>query len=215
MFDVSGLTGGSLRSSTVTFNITLCFARGTRIATPWGETLVEGLKIGDVLRTPDGREVDIKWIGTRTMVPMFNPADRLEPVVIRKGALGENVPHSDLVVTADHGMIIDGMVINASALVNGRDIHFLEYRALGRAIEYFHIETENHDAILANGAASETYLDIPGRQFFDNHAQYTALYGPETAITEMKTPRITSAQMLPQTLRDRFGIQDDAVQIAI
>jgi hypothetical protein len=36
---------------------------------------------------------------------------------------------------------------------DGRNIHFLKYRALDRAIEYFHIETEIHDAILANSAA--------------------------------------------------------------
>jgi hypothetical protein len=36
---------------------------------------------------------------------------------------------------------------------DGRYIHFLKYRALDHTIEYFHIETAIHDAIMANSAA--------------------------------------------------------------
>jgi hypothetical protein len=47
---------------------------------------------------------------------------------------------------------------------------------------------------------------MSGRRAFDNHADYLALYGEDTAIPEMARPRITSARMLPATLRARLGI---------
>jgi len=193
-------------TDTITFNFTLCFAKGTGIATPHEDVAVEALKIGDLVTTADGRTVPVKWVGHVSINPMFNPADRLDPVRIRKGALGPNVPHTDLIVTADHGMILDGMVINASALINGDSIDWYPWKAIGKSLTYYHVETEAHDVIIANGATSETYLDIPDRQSFENYADYVALYGAERAIPEATLPRITNARLLPNDLRARLGI---------
>ncbi|KMW60146.1 hypothetical protein AIOL_000299 [Candidatus Rhodobacter oscarellae] len=187
-------------TDTVTFNFTLCFAAGTGIATPSGKTAVESLLIGDLVTTADGRDVPVKWVGRVTANPMFNPADRLAPVKIAKGAFGD-APTRDLIVTADHGMVLDGMIINASALVNGDTITWHDWKALGASITYYHVETENHDVILADGALSETYLDMPDRSSFDNFAEYIALYGEETPIAENPMPRISSARLLPASLR--------------
>jgi len=191
---------------TLTFNFTLCFASGTLIHTPTGECRVENLGIGDPVTAADGRTVPVKWVGHVTVDPMFNPADRLDPVRIRKGALGPNVPHTDLIVTADHGMVLGGLVINASALVNGTTIDWLPWKTIGTSLTYYHVETEGHDVILAHGAASETYLDIPDRQSFDNHAEFTALYGDVPPMAESTLPRITSARLLPDALRTQLGI---------
>jgi len=124
----------------LSFNFTVCFAAGTGISTPQGETAVEALQIGDMVRTADGRDVPVKWMGHVTVNPMFNPADRLSPVLIRKGAFGDT-PTKDLIVTADHGMIFyppssdaveemnkDGMIVNASALVNGDTISWYDWK---------------------------------------------------------------------------------------
>jgi hypothetical protein len=56
-------------------------------------------------------------------------------------------------VTADHGMVIDGLVINASTLVNGDTIDFVPISELDDSFTVYHVETVAHDVILANGIA--------------------------------------------------------------
>ncbi|WP_417207591.1 Hint domain-containing protein [Antarctobacter sp.] len=200
-------TFSSFDTDTLNFNFTLCFAAGTGIATPHGERAVEDLAIGDLVTTAEGRSVPVKWIGRTSISPMFKPADRLEPVRIRAGAFAPGVPNRDLTVTADHGMVLDGMVITAGALVNGTSVHWVDWRRFGQTIAYYHVETDAHDVILANGAAAETYIDYVARSSFDNHAEYLALYGDEAAIPEMPLPRISAARMVPAYLRDRLSGQ--------
>lgn len=200
--------GGEGSSKTLGY---ICFAPGSLIATPGGERAVEALAIGDLVLTASGQAVPIKWIGRQTVFPWISVSEKMEPVRFRKGALGGGLPHSDLIVTADHGMIVDGLVINASALVNGTTIEFVPVSELPHLITYYHIETENHDVILANGAPSETFVDVPGRRGFDNYQEYLELYGAERIITEMRAPRITCRRMLPDTIRARLGIVDDIV----
>jgi hypothetical protein len=43
-------------------------------------------------------------------------------------------------------------------------------------VEYFHVELETHDVILAEGAPSESFLDDGGRGMFHNAAEFRALY---------------------------------------
>ncbi|MFZ7094428.1 Hint domain-containing protein [Primorskyibacter sp. 2E233] len=182
-----------------------CFAAGTLIATPTGETVVEALDIGDLVTTADGRTVPIKWIGRQT-VHKFFAGPKMEPVRFRAGALGDGLPHSDLTVTADHGMVLDGLVINASALINGTTIDWVPMAELPKRVTYYHIETEAHDVILANGAPAETFVDYAGRQAFDNYQEYVDLYGAERIIHEMDRPRLSALRLVPQAIRDRLGI---------
>ena len=196
---------GAADTDYFSFTFTLCFAAGTGIATPHGERAVEQLQIGDLVTTAEGRSIPVKWIGRTTISPMFKPADRLEPVRIRAGAFGVGVPHRDLIVTADHGMVLDGMVITAGALINGTTVQSVDWRRFGRTITYYHVETEAHDVIHANGAAAETYVDYVARSSFDNHAEYLALYGAEPTIAEMPLPRISAARMVPAQVRNRLA----------
>ena len=182
-----------------------CFLSGTLIATPSGEVPVEHLKIGDLVTTADGRAVPVKWLGEqRLRNSMFTPA-RMAPVCIAKGALGEGLPHGDLYVSADHGLMIDGLVINAGALVNGSTIRFVPMAEMEAYFTYYHVETEAHDVILANGTAAETFIDYAGRQVFDNYAEYEALYEAERIIPEMERPRISSARQVPPQIKARLA----------
>ncbi len=180
---------------------TVCFAAGILIATPRGERPVETLQIGNLVTTADGRSVPVKWIGRQTIAAIF-AGDRARPVRVSAGALGDGLPHTDLVLTADHALILDGLAVNAGALVNGTTI---TYDPAPTRATYYHIETEAHDVILANGAAAETYVDYTARQAFDNYADYVALYGDDAVIEEMPLPRISSARMLPEGLRRRLA----------
>ena len=181
-----------------------CFAEGTLISTPSGEAKVQDLSNGNLITTQDGRAVPVKWVGRQTLRKWRHGA-HMQPVRIRAGALGNGLPHTDLTVTADHGMVIDGMVINASALVNGHSIDFVPMDELEDSFTVYHIETEAHDVILANGAPSETFVDAVTRSHFDNYQEYLDLYGAERIIREMPLPRIASARLVPQEIKDRLG----------
>ncbi|MCP9835386.1 MULTISPECIES: Hint domain-containing protein [unclassified Cyanobium] len=187
-------------------SIIICFAAGTLIATPDGERMVETLAIGDLILTTDGREVPVRWMGRQTRQKLFTPERSYAPVRVRAGALAVGVPHTDLILTGDHALIIDDLAINASALVNGTTITFEPMADLADKITYWHIETEGHEEILANGAPTETFVDYVGRRSFDNHQEYLDLYGCERIIPEMTRPRVSSRRQLPAATAARFGI---------
>lgn len=186
---------------------TTCFASGTLIATPTGETAVEKLEIGDMVNTADGRTVPVKWVGRQTVHKVFTPAERFIPVRVSAGALGQGLPHSDLVLTAEHALVLEGLAINAGALVNGATITLEPIDSLPVRKTYFHIETQDHDVIMANGAAAETYVDYLQRQAFDNYAEYLELYGEERTIPEMSLPRISAARLVPSDLKNRLAVK--------
>lgn len=180
---------------------TYCFLPGCQIATPAGEVAVERLCIGDPVQTVDGRSVAIKWIGRQTVSTRFGPAERLMPVRFAAGALGPGLPHADLTVTADHGMLVGGVICHAGALVNGGTITRVPLAEMGKSYTVYHVETENHEIILANGAPAETFIDNAGRRAFDNYAEFEALYGEVPEMQELPYPRAMSARQVPDRIR--------------
>jgi hypothetical protein len=147
----------------------------------------------------------VVWVGRQTLSTRFGPAAQLQPVRVRAGALGGGLPLRDLVLTADHALLIDGLLVNAGALVNGGSIDFVPLAELGESYTVYHVETEAHDIILAEGTPAETFIDYAGRQAFDNHAEFVALYGEDDTIVENSAPRITTARQVPAALRARLG----------
>ncbi|WP_435258060.1 Hint domain-containing protein [Thioclava sp. FR2] len=188
-----------------------CFLTGTTISTPTGERKVEDLQIGDLILTASGDAIPVKWVGHQSfrynIINLPLTTDRA-PICIAKGALGNGLPKADLYVTADHGMIIDDLLVNAGALVNGTTIRRVMLSEMDATFTVYHIETEHHDVILANGAQAESFIDYIDRKTFDNYAEYAALYGDEPLITEMPLPRISSRRQLPADIAARFGIAD-------
>ncbi len=190
----------------------VCFLKGTLIDTVSGPVPVETLAPGDVVVTADGGTTPVLWLGKMRVNTRFSVPGKVTPVRISAGALGDGLPRQDLYVSGDHGMIIDGFVINASALVNGNSIDWVPDAELPERITFYHVETENHDVILANGAPTETFLDIPGRRAFDNYGEYVELYGAERIIPEMPAVRILAKRLLPEDIKMRLGFKDEAVE---
>lgn len=120
--------------------------------------------------------------------------------------MGDNLPHSDLYRSADHGLIWEGLVVNAGAMVNGASIRYVPRDELPKEFTYYHVETERHDELYANGAPAETFIDYIGRKAFDNYQEYLDRYGCDRLIPEMKRPRISAQRLLPQSLRAKLGI---------
>jgi hypothetical protein len=162
-------------------SIVACYVRGTHIAAPGGEMLVERLRIGDAVLTAAGEVKRVRWIGRRGYGAAYVAAHReARPIRIRAGALSDGVPHRELRVSPEHALLIDGLLVPARHLVNGVSIA----RCVEDAdVAYFHIELEEHDIILAEGAAAETFVDCDSRAMFANAAEFALLYPNDTAKT--------------------------------
>lgn len=193
-----------------TGSFTFCFLPGTLIATPSGEVAVEALAIGDPILTADGRTIPVRWIGRQALFTAFGLPEGRTPVLIQAGALAPGVPCRDLRVTAGPAMILDGIAVEAGALVNGSTIRRIPRAELGARLTVFHIETEGHEVILAEGAPSETYLGHMDRAQFDNGAEHAALYG-EAAIEEMPLPRAMSRRQVLPPIQARIAARAAAL----
>jgi hypothetical protein len=151
--------------SVVETEFSLCFVSGTRIATPSGEVAVERLSVGALVLTTRGSAVPIVWIGTGRVLATRGRRNAATPVIVRRVALGERVPHRDLHVTKGHSLLIDNVLIPVEFLVNHRSIVW-DDRAQEVAI--YHVELTTHDVLLANGAPAESYRDDGNRWLFRN-----------------------------------------------
>jgi len=182
---------------------TVCFLAGTAIATPAGPRPIEELAIGDFVLTADGRAASVRWMGVQTVATVFADPLRSLPIRIAAGTLGDGLPHRDLFVSPDHALFLDGVLVQAGALVNGTTI--VRDTAMSERFTYFHIELDDHALILAEGVPAETFVDNVTRRRFDNFAEFEALYGDTgVSIAEMDVPRIKSARQLPAVLRARL-----------
>lgn len=193
-------------NTTDAFDPLLCFLAGTLIATPSGPVAIEALAIGDNVLAADGRAVPVKWIARQTVVTGFGMPFARTPVSIAPGALGPNLPMRELRITSDHALVLDGLLIQAGALVNGTTIRRIPLGELGSRFTVYHIELAAHEVILAEGVPSETFVDNVARTRFDNYPEFLELYGePETALAELPQPRVKSARQIPTALRGRIA----------
>jgi hypothetical protein len=99
------------------------------------------------------------------------------PVRIARSALGPDLPHADLYVTARHSLLIDGALVPAAMLINGTTITRYEARECDE-LEFFHIKLASHDVVYAEGAPAETLLDV--EESAVNFADYLRRYGTPT-----------------------------------
>ncbi len=144
--------------------ITPCYCRGTLILTDRGEVPVEQLGIGDRVVTLSGACTPVVWIGYgRSLVTRRNGEAR--PIIVRRGALADDVPARDLYLSHGHALYLGGALIPAEHLVNHRSILWDD---AARVVEYYHVELADHDVLFAEGAPAETYHDAGNRAFFHN-----------------------------------------------
>ncbi len=180
----------------------ICFAPGTLIRTSTGDVAVEELAIGDLVRTADGRDVPVMFIGRQVVHTRFASAARANPIRIRAGALAENVPARDLFVSPNHAIAVDGTLCNAHALVNGTTI--APAPAPAEVFTYYSIELPVHEVILAEGATVESFCDNVPRARFCNAAEFEALYPAGRDVGELTLPRAASARQVPAAIRTRI-----------
>src|SRR5262245_27938575 len=78
-----------------------------------------------------------------------------------------NVSGRELWVSPEHSLYLDGVLVQARDLVNGMTIAQADKV---EAVEYFHIELDEHDIVFAEGAPAETFVDCDNRLMFGNGA---------------------------------------------
>ena len=191
---------------TTTYVASPCFLTGTRIMTAEGPRRIETLAAGDLVETAEGRMTRVIWVGHRRIDARIAPLSWRELVEVEAGALGGGLPQANLWLTADHALLVDGLLVQAGALVNGRTIRWADPALVAEGYTVWHVETDAHDIILAEGAPAESYIDYVGRLAFDNADDFAGIQCDRPATPEHAAPRVTMARHLPPTLRARLGI---------
>jgi hypothetical protein len=195
--------GGSPIPVTIDATLTPCFVTGTAVATPNGSVAIETLKAGDMVTLSDGGAAPVRWIGRKAVATRFADAARAMPIRVKAGALDEALPARDLLVSPCHALHVDGLLIQAGALVNG--VSILRETAMPETFTYYHVELDSHALILTEGVAAETFVDNTDRMGFDNWAEHQELFGEGVVMVEMTTPRAKSIRQVPAAIRARLS----------
>lgn len=190
----------------------ICFMPGTLIRTPDGEQTIESLTAGDLVLTSEGDAQPVLWIGRQTVSTVFADPLRVLPVRITEGALDDNLPVRDLLVSPDHALLVDGVLIQAGALVNGTTIR--RESNVPVTFTYYHVELADHALILAEGVPAETFVDNVDRMAFDNWDEHLALHPEGRAIAEMALPRAKAQRQVPMATRARLAQRANMLQPA-
>lgn len=190
-----------------------CYAEGTRIRTPLGETPIERLGPGDLVLTAGGIARPATWIGRRCIDIARHPAaERVCPIRIAPHAFGPDVPGRVLRLSPDHAMLLEGHLIPIRLLVNGMTV---AYETACRAVTYFHVELESHDILIAENLPAESYLDTGNRLMFDGPSMilHPSFLGNDQARREAKSCRpfleeAARVNVLWRALAKRAGMLD-------
>ena len=196
---IASVAGIPVESSAPTYAAP-CYCPGTLIRTIRGDIAVEDLAVGDLLVTTSGEPQPVCWIGTRSYSGRFFSANPgVWPIRFRAGSLGQDtasaaIPSRDLLVSPKHAMLIDGVLVPAELLVNGRTI--VRDGSAG-TVSYFHVELPGHHAIWAENAASESFANDGSRGMFHNADTFAVMYpGAADEAPVFCAPRITEGEAL-------------------
>jgi glycosyltransferase involved in cell wall biosynthesis len=105
-------------------------------------------------------------------------------------------------------MFLKGVLIEAIDLVNGVSIIQAERV---EHVDYFHIELDTHDVIVAEGALSESFVDDDSRGIFQNAHEFAALYAntPPVRPARYCAPRLAfgaEVEAARRRIAERAGI---------
>ena len=202
---------------------TPCFVTGTTIRTLRGDVAVERLVVGDTVVTASGAPRPVAWIGRRMVDLARHPEpSRVYPVRVLAGAFGADLPRRDLWLSPDHALAFEGALIPVARLINGSSV----VPIVCERIEYWHVELESHDVLLAEGLPAESYLDTGNRTGFANggafiaaHPDFHARAWNETCLPiEHRGPAVVAAKrrLLEELAERGEGVihEDDAHLIA-
>ncbi len=194
-------TAGPDNNTTITVTgvfepTTVCFAAGTRIATPEGQLAVERLAVGDRVLTHFAGERRVRWIGHRAIDCRGQPdPTAMFPVRVAAGAFGDGLPRRDLYLSPGHALFIDGVLIPVKCLLNDATI----IQVPTDTVTYYHIELDEHDVVFAEGLAAESDLDTGNRPSFVNGGASLTLF-PEFEAAAWETQGCAPLKIIGETV---------------
>lgn len=162
--DSAGAVVSTLQFSNIE-SVVACFTPGAMVLTDDGEVAVEELEVGDKVFTRDSGYQELRWVGRRDLPAealLANPQFR--PVLIRRGALGPNLPDRDMMVSPQHRLLITGP--RAELLFGEHEVlvaalHLVGLKGIERvapaATSYIHLLFDAHEIVRADGAWSESF----------------------------------------------------------
>ncbi|MQQ07286.1 type I secretion protein [Epibacterium sp. SM1979] len=168
-FDADGVLTGTATFSEIE-NVIPCFTPGTLIATPEGERRVEDLQVGDRVITRDNGIQEIRWFGQRHMTGAeLSENAKLQPILIRQGALGNGLPERDMMVSPNHRVLVANdktalyfedreVLVAAKHLVGLEGVDAVE----ADSVTYIHFMFDQHEVVLSDGSWTESFQ--PGDQ---------------------------------------------------
>lgn len=147
-----------------------CFCAGTMIETDRGPVAVEDLAKGDMIATRDNGFQPVRWIGSVKVSPAALRANpKLRPIRIKAGALGENLPTDDLMISPQHRVLVRSKVAVRmfgvmEVLIAAKQLLQLDGVDIAADMPeatYFHFLLDGHEVVTSNGAATESLFTGP------------------------------------------------------
>lgn len=184
-----------------------CFTKGTKIKTNRGNVLIEDLAVGDCVLTLDHGYQPIRWISSTTLDAIdLKLKPKLKPIRIDVGALGDNIPREDLLVSPQHRVFVRST--DAQSMIGAREVLLPANKLLPlegvnveddvKEVVYFHMLFDAHEIVFSNECLTESlYL---GKEFLkgmsrDVRNEIEALF-PEVLEADFDP---TPARLIPQT----------------
>ncbi|MEO1239560.1 MAG: Hint domain-containing protein [Pseudomonadota bacterium] len=143
----------------------VCFTPGVMIDTQEGPRAVETLAPGDLVVTLDHGLQPVVWI-RKTDTPLDGLDIEKRPVLISAGALGQDRPAQDLVVSPQHRIMVGcekqlDRVFGEEAFVPAKALTPLpgvRHMTDQSQIQFIHFACARHEVVTANGCLTESLL---------------------------------------------------------
>jgi hypothetical protein len=126
---------------------------------------LSNFSLGDLVRTRHHGPQTIRWIGRRSvkLAPYF-PKDKLRPIEISIGALGQGLPREPLRLSRQHRVLVSspinqrmfGTQDSLIAAVKLTDLPGIHIDTDCTEVTYIHLLFDQHEVIFANGAPCES-----------------------------------------------------------
>lgn len=143
----------------------VCFGADALIMADGDEVAAGDLQVGDLVETRDDGLQAIRWIGKRHLdAETLAAYPNLRPIRIRAGALGDGLPHSDLIVSPQHRILVRSRIAMkmfgaAEVLVAAKQLVQLDGIDIATdldSVTYVHFLFDRHQIVLSNGAETES-----------------------------------------------------------
>ena len=159
--------GAAIAGSALTTDNTavVCFSTDAMIETGRGPVAAGALRVGDIAVTRDAGLQPIRWVGKRRLgADELGARLSLRPIVIGKGALGNGLPYTDLVVLPQHRILLRSKIAQrmfgtSEVLAAAKQLLLIEGIDIAQdmaEVTYVHFLLDQHQIVLANGAEAES-----------------------------------------------------------